>query len=685
MRFEHWLYTLPLRVRSIVRRRQVDRDLDDEIQYHLERQVEDRVAAGMDRDEARREVLRGFGEVVRAKEQCRDARGVNAIDSILKDLRYAARVLRRNPAFTVVAVLTLALGIGANTAVFSLVDGILLARLPYAAPEELVSITGTYPNGGLAAMREEVRTVDVGAYAEGHWFTLKGDGEPMRAAGTRVSAELFSILGVEPALGRWLRPGEDLAPRDHYVILSHQLWTTRFKRDDTIVGRFIDLDGILREVVAVMPASFQFPSSRTQLWVPLGLDPGNAVRYWAGDFMPVVGRLRAGAAIPQANADIRVFQSRIFDRFPWRMPRDWNQNVGVVPLQEAVVGGVRTRLLILISAVALILISACANVANLSVSRAIARRREIGIRTALGAAPRRIARQLLTESVLLASLGGVVGLLFATQALAVLKVALPADTPRLAEVQLNWRVLLFTAGLSVLTGCAFGLAPVLHALRLRLRTVLDSADRGGGRSVAAPLRAALTIAQNRVRGASRHHRGPARSQPVDPVAPGSGLQSGSGPHGQDLTDGSALRNTRTMLRLLPRIRRRGAGHRRDQRCGARQHAAADRRRGQTIARRRRLHAASIEGRAAVLDTRHHARLFPRDGHSCPIRTAFRPGRPDGRSGGPRDGRDRASILAGSGPDRQARPVHSSTAVAHRRRRRGRRARLRSHQDRSGLD
>jgi predicted permease len=495
VRFEHWLYTLPLKVRSIVRRRQVDRDLDDEIQYHLERQVEDRVAAGMARDEARRVVLRGFGEVVRTKEQCRDARGVNAIDSILKDLRYAARVLRHNPAFTVVAVVTLALGIGANTAVFSLVDGILLARLPYAAPEELVSITGTYPNGGLAAMREEVRTVDVGAYAEGHWFTLKGDGEPMRAAGTRVSAELFSILGVEPALGRWLRPGEDLAPRDHYVILSHQLWTTRFKRDDTIVGRFIDLDGILREVVAVMPASFQFPSSRTQLWVPLGLDPGNAARYWAGDFMPVVGRLRAGATIPQANADIRVFQSRIFDRFPWRMPRDWNQNVGVVPLQEAVVGGVRTRLLILISAVALILVSACANVANLSVSRAIARRREIGIRTALGAAPRRIARQLLTESVLLASLGGIVGLLFATQALAVLKVALPADTPRLAEVQLNWRVLLFTGGLSVLTGCAFGLAPVLHALRLRLRTVLDSADRGGGRTVAGPLRAALTIAQ----------------------------------------------------------------------------------------------------------------------------------------------------------------------------------------------
>ena len=495
MRFEHWLYSLPLKWRSLVRRSDVERDLDDEIQYHLETQVEAHVARGMDRDEAWRLVRRGFGGVDQAKERCRDARGVGAIETLVLDVRYAARVLRRHPGFTVVAVLTLALGIGANTAVFSLVDGILLSRLPYPAPAELVSITGTYPNGGLAAMRDEVRTMDVASYAEGKWFTLKGGGEPMRVAGTRISAELFSILGVRPALGRWLRQGDDEAPRDRFVILSHELWATRFARDERIVGRFVELDGVGREVVAVMPESFQFPSARTQVWVPLGLDRRNTVGYWAGDFMPLVGRLRSGASMAQAHADVRLFQSRIGARFPWRMPDDWNQNITVVPLQEAVVGGVRARLLILIAAVALVLVIACANVANLSLSKAAARQREIGIRTAIGASPRRIARQLLTESVVLASLGGAVGLLFATQALTVLKVVLPPDTPRLMDVHLSWRVLLFTAGISVLTGCAFGLAPVLNALRLQLRTALDSGGRGGGSAVAVPLRAVLTVAQ----------------------------------------------------------------------------------------------------------------------------------------------------------------------------------------------
>ena len=495
MRFEHWLYTLPLKWRSLFRRTAVERDLDDEIRYHLENQVEDLVSKGMDRAEAWRVVRRSFGGVDQSKERCRDARGVNAIDALGQDVRYAARVLRRHPGYTIVAVLTLALGIGANAAVFSLIDGILLSPLPYSAPEELVSITGTYPNGGLAAMRDEVRTLDVAAYAEGKWFTLKGDGEPMRVAGTRVSAELLSILGVTPALGRWLQPGDDVANRDHYVILSHQLWATRFARDERIVGRFVELDSVRREIVAVMPASFRFPSSRTQVWVPLGLDPRNTVGYWAGDFMPVVGRLRAGASIAQAHADVRLFQSRVGARFPWRMPDDWNQDIAVIPLREAVVSGVTTRLLILFSAVALVLVIACANVANLSLSKAAARQREIGIRTAIGASPRRIARQLLTESLLLASLGGVAGLFVAAQALAVLQVVLPSDTPRLMDVHLSWRVFLFTGGIAILTGCGFGLAPVLNALRLRLRTVLDSGGRGGAPAVAGPLRTALTIAQ----------------------------------------------------------------------------------------------------------------------------------------------------------------------------------------------
>ena len=601
------LHTARLRWRSLLRRNQVEQDLEDEIAYHLERQIEERMAAGLDRDEARRAVLRNFGGVEQAKERCRDARHVNIVETVVQDVRYALRTLRRNPGFAAVAVLTLALGTGANTAVFSLVDGILLSRLPYAAPDRLVSVTGFYPNGAFAVMRETVKTLDVGVYAEGHWFTLTRNGEPTRLAGTRISAELLPMLGVSPTLGRWFRQGEDVAPSDRYVILSHALWETRFNRDPTIVGRFIELDGVAREVIAVMPASFQFPSRRTQVWVPLGLDPRNTSRYWAGDFMPVVGRLRPGATLSAAHAEIRIFQSHIGARFPFPMPADWNKNVTVVPLQDQLVGGVRSRLLIMIAAVALVLLIACANVTNLCLSRAASREREIGIRTAIGASPRRIARQMLTESVVLAFLGAVVGLLVATQALAILKLVLPADTPRLAEVSLNWRVLAFTGGLAILTGCAVGLAPALQALRLRVLVALGSGGREGSRAIAGRLRAGLTVAQ-------------VACAVLLVIAAGllvrslwilsqsrSGVSIESGRHGSHLADGIGLRRRRTVRGVLQNIRVPGAGVARNSWRGAREHAAADRRGGQTIARARRLHPSRVdEDGPAVLDARDHA-------------------------------------------------------------------------------
>jgi len=495
MRFEHWFYTVPLKWRSLFRRHDVERDLDDEIRYHLEAQVDEFVATGVDRDEAMRRVRRNFGGIDVAKERCRDARGVSSVETLVQDVRYAARVLRRQPAFAAIAIVTLALGIGANTAVFSLVDGILFAPLPYAAPERLVSVKATYPNGAFAAMREDIRSLDVAAFAEGKSLTLSGASEPIRVAGTRVSAELFSVLGVQPALGRWFRPGEDVVPHDGVVVLSHDLWTTRFHGDPTVVGRFVQLDGAPREVVGVMPASFRFPSSRTDVWVPLGLDSRNATTYWAGDFMPIVGRLRAGATLAQATADVRVFQSRIGARFPWRMPADWNQQIVVTPLGDAIVGGVRARLGILFVAVALVLVIACANVANLSLSRAAARQHEIGVRTAIGASPRRIARQLLTESVVLAGLGGIAGVLVAALTLSFLKLVLPPDTPRLLETHVNVRAVLYTGVISMLTGCAFGLVPVGSVLRFRLRGVLDSGGRSGGSPVTTPVRSALAIAQ----------------------------------------------------------------------------------------------------------------------------------------------------------------------------------------------
>jgi putative ABC transport system permease protein len=495
MRFEHWLYSLPLKWRSLFRRDDVERDLDDEIRYHLEQQADELVARGVDRDVALRHVRRNFGGIEPAKEQCRDARGVGAIETLIHDVRYAARVLRRQPAFAAVAVLTLALGIGANAAVFSLVDGILLAPLPYAAPAELVSVKATYPKGAFAAMRDEIRSLEVAAYATGKSVTLSGASEPIRVTGTRVSAELLSILGVRPAIGRWFRAGEDVMPQDTVVILSHPLWSTRFRGDPAIAGRFVDIDGVPREVVGVMPASFRFPSSRTDIWLPLGIDPRDTSASWGGDFMPIVGRLRSGVSMAEAAADVRLFQSRVLARFPWRMPADWNRQIVVTPLHDAIVGDQRARLGVLFVAVALVLVIACANVANLSLSRAASRQREIGVRTAIGASPRRIARQLLTESIVLALLGGVAGVLVGGLTLGFLKLALPPDTPRLAEAALNFRAVAYTGVMAILTGCAFGLAPVASALGLRLRSVLDSGGRSGGSAVATPVRSVLAVAQ----------------------------------------------------------------------------------------------------------------------------------------------------------------------------------------------
>jgi len=417
------------------------------------------------------------------------------METIFQDVRYGLRMLRKSLGFTTIAVLTLALGIGANTAIFSLVSGILLQPLPYSKPRELVSVTGSYPRGGLVAMREQVHMMDVGAYAEGHDFNLTGLGEPVRLTGTLVSAELLSILGTRPELGRTFYPGEDAAGQDNYVVLSHAVWQQRFGSDKAIIGRSVQLEGVSRQVVGVMPADFRFPSPKTQIWIPLHNDPRNQVDYWAGDYMPVIGRLRPDATMQQAGAEIRMFQSHVGALFPWQMPASWNADVSAIPLQNGMVADVRTRLLLLLGAVVLVLMIACANVANLMLSRAATREKEIGIRSALGAERRRIVRQLLTESTVLASLGGLLGLVFAIVGLWILKSSLPADTPRVAEVHMDWRVLAFTGVLSILTGFIFGLAPALQSSRAALTESLKSGGRSGAIPVSQHLRSALAVGE----------------------------------------------------------------------------------------------------------------------------------------------------------------------------------------------
>ena len=414
---------------------------------------------------------------------------------LLQDIRFGLRQLHKNLGFTSVAAFTLALGIGANTAIFSLVSGIVLRPLPYPRPAELVSVTGTYPKGAFAAMRDQVHTMDVAAYAEGHEFNLAHAGDPVRLSGTAVSAGLMPVLGARPETGRTFLHGEDGPGADALVILSHDLWEQRFGGDPSIVGRSIELEGMSRQVVGVMPRDFHFPSAKTQLWVPLHNDPANSSTYWAGDFMPVIGRLRPGSTMAQAGAEIRLFQSHVFSLFPWTMPQSWNADVTVVELKNGMVADVRTRLLLLLGAVALVLLIACANVANLMLSRAATREKEMGIRAALGAAPGRIARQLLTESVLLSVVGAGLGLALAAAGLNVLKTALPADTPRLLDVHLDWRVLMFTGGLAILTGLVFGLAPALQSARSPLSDSLNAVARGAVVSVSRGLRGSLAIAE----------------------------------------------------------------------------------------------------------------------------------------------------------------------------------------------
>jgi len=470
-------------------------ELDEELQSHLEMAARARIERGEDENEAANAARREFGNVGLVNEVTQDQWKQRWLEDFVEDARYGLRRMRKSPGFTGIAVLTLALGIGANTAIFSLVNGILLVSLPYPHPEQLVSVTGAYPKGAFVAMREQIRTIDVGAYAEGHELNLTGFGEPVRLASTSVSAELFSILGAQPDLGRTFYPGEDVPGQGNFVILSHALWEQRFGSDASILGRSIELGGESRQVVGVMPAEFRFPSTKTQVWIPLQNDPRNAVNFWAGDFMPAIGRLRPGSTLGQARTEIRMFQSRVGALFPWPMPASWNANASVVPLQNRMVADVRARLLILLGAVGLVLLIACSNVANLTLSRAATREKEISIRTALGAARPRITRQLLTESVLQASLGGLLGLGFAREGLVLLKMMLPSDTPRLSEAHIDWRVLLFTGALAVLTGVVFGLVPALHSSRAALTEALKSGGRGTAVSVSQRLRSWLAIAQ----------------------------------------------------------------------------------------------------------------------------------------------------------------------------------------------
>ena len=482
-------------VTNLFRKESVERELDAEVHSYLGMLRDEKVRAGRTAEQATREAALDLEGTEQVKEAVRDVRAGHFLESLWQDARFGARTLAHAPGFTAVAVLSLALGLGGNAAMFSLVYGVLIRPLAYPQPERLVRVTDFYPPGALVALQQQSRSLDVAAYTTNSEFNLTGQGEAVRVAGGAVSANLFSVLGARAELGRTLEPGEDQPGRDRIAVLSHTLWQSRFGGDPSIIGRAIAVDGIDREVVGVMPAGFGFPSAEAQIWVPMHLDPTRWEEFWASGFTPLIARLRPGATVAGAQSEIRSLIPKVITMFPYVMARNWNADVAVLPLQQDMTGDIRGKLLVLLGAVGCVLLIACANVASLLLARAAVRRKEMALRASLGASRARIVRQLLTESVELALAGAGLGLALAYGALRVLRSALPVDTPRIGEAAIDWRVLGFVTALALLTGLVFGLVPALSATRVDLAESIKAGGQRRAGTVAVRLRGSLSAGE----------------------------------------------------------------------------------------------------------------------------------------------------------------------------------------------
>ena len=402
---------------------------------------------------------------------------------MLADFRFALRLLRKSPGFTLIAVLTLALGIGANTAIFTVFDAILLKPLPFAKPEQLVRIYNSGPQlddapispANFLDWQQQNRVFQEIAAYTGNVFTMLGGEVPERLTGARVSAGFFNLLGIQPSLGRSFRGEEDAYGRNQVVILSHQLWQKRFGGRNDVIGQSLTLNDKSLTIVGVMPADFTYPDPQIQLWTPMAFSPAERV-VRDTNYLSVIGRLRDGVSLEQARAQMNLLARQIAAQHPELNAGD---ALKLVSLTEATVGEIRPILYVLLGAVGLVLLICCANVANLLLARAAQRQKEIAIRSAIGANQTQLVRLLLVESMLLAAIGGSLGCLLAFWGIDLLVALKPENLPRLDQVGIDWSVLLFTGGISLTTGLLFGLAPALQATHPQLNDMLKESDRSG--------------------------------------------------------------------------------------------------------------------------------------------------------------------------------------------------------------